>query len=97
MRSDSQAHPGNAKKWNAAPISSARGREHCADQRIRGRKELAVEDERGRGPVQEEVVPLDRRADQAREHDLAQGAGRADAVAGLRCSSDIHGSSRRGG
>ena len=45
-----------------------------ADQRIDGRKEEPVEDERRGSAVKEEVVPLDRGADEARENHLADGS-----------------------
>ena len=51
--------------------------QHCADERIFLLKELTVEDQRGGGSVQEEVVPLDRGADKAGQHDLTQHARRA--------------------
>ena len=50
----------------------AEGRQR-AGQRIEGRKEQAIEDERRGRSVEEEVVPLDGRADQARESDGTNG------------------------
>ena len=44
-------------------------RRQRANQRVYGRKEQAVEDECGRGAVEKEVVPLDRRADEAGDRD----------------------------
>jgi hypothetical protein len=52
-----------------------------ADSGLRLREEQLVEDERRRGPVQEEVVPLDRGTDEARQGDLAQRLGVALAFA----------------
>ena len=49
-------------------------REQRADERIERRKEQLVEDQRGGRAVEEEVVPLDRRADEARERDEANRA-----------------------
>ena len=47
-------------------------RRQRADQRARAREEQLAEDQRGGGPVEEEVVPLDRGADEACGDDLAQ-------------------------
>ena len=45
-------------------------RQQRADHRIERREEQLVEDQRGGGAVEKEVVPLDRGADQARGRDL---------------------------
>src|SRR5690606_4276610 len=53
-----------------------------ADQRIEAREEQTIEDERREKAVEQEVVPLDRRAEKARyEHTLVR---RADRFARLR-------------
>ena len=46
-----------------------------ARQRVERGEEQAVEDERRRRAVEEEVVPLDRGADQARDGDEPDGIG----------------------
>ena len=46
-------------------------REHGADQRIERGEEQLVEDQRGEGVVQKEVIPLDGGADGARQRNLA--------------------------
>jgi hypothetical protein len=51
-----------------------------ADSGLRLREEQLVEDERRGGAVQEEVVPLDRGADEARQGDLTQRLGFAFAL-----------------
>ena len=45
-----------------------REREHRTDERVELGKEQLVEDERGGRAVEEEIVPLDGRADEARHH-----------------------------
>ena len=63
------------------PAERARGeadrvraeRQQRADQRLGVREEQLAEDQRRRRAVQEEVVPLDRRADEARQRDLPHG------------------------
>jgi hypothetical protein len=41
----------------------------CARERIEGRGKGLIEDQRGRGRVDQEVIPLDDRPKAAREHD----------------------------
>ena len=68
-------------------------RRERADQRLGVREEQLVEDERGGCPVEEEVVPLDRGADEAGRDDLAQvrlsstAAPRRDALTVMPCGS----------
>ena len=47
--------------------------EQRADERVEAGEEQLVEDERGRRAVEEEIVPLDGRADHAGGHDAAEG------------------------
>jgi hypothetical protein len=46
-------------------VGAERG--ECAGQRVKGRKEQAVEHECGRRPIEKKVVPLDRGADETGE------------------------------
>ncbi len=55
-----------------------REREDGADQRIEAREEQLVEDQRGGGPVEEEVVPLDRGAHEARDGNVGDRGRRRD-------------------
>ena len=65
-----------AQRSREKPDRKGAERRQRADQRIDGRKEEAIEHQRRRGAVEKEVVPFDRRADEAGEHDAADRFGR---------------------
>src|SRR5205085_6005100 len=79
------------------PYRIGRERRHGAGQRRERGKEELVEDERGGGAVEKEVVPLDRRADEAGGGDLDDFRTAFQVAGGDRGGHDASITSGRGG